>query len=138
MTREPIFVALADMLASLPGVVTVSRRLKHWNDTPPVDQPAVYITQRGETADVVTRQPTRWKIEISLYVYARTTDKTIAPSTVLNPLLDAISDAFLDPRMVQTLGGLVHYARISGRIETDEGSLGDQAVAIVPIEILTV
>lgn len=130
--------ALNDLLAALPGVVTVSRRLKHWNDVPPVDQPAIFIAQRGEMAETTTRQPTKWRIDVTLYVYARTTDKTLSPSTIINPILDAISDAFLDPRTVQTLGGLVHYARISGRIETDEGSLGDQAVAIVPIEIFTV
>ena len=37
----------------------------------------------------------------------------------------------------QTLGGLVHDCRIAGDIETDEGRLGDQAVAIIPIEMMS-
>jgi len=34
------------------------------------------------------------------------------------------------------LANLVRHARIEGRIETDEGVLGDQAVAVIPVEIL--
>ena len=39
-------------------------------------------------------------------------------------------------RNVQTLGGLVSDCWISGKIETDEGALGGQAVAIIPIEMI--
>jgi hypothetical protein len=34
------------------------------------------------------------------------------------------------------LGGLVQHCWIAGRITTDEGVLGGQSVAIVPVEIL--
>jgi hypothetical protein len=56
--------------------------------------------------------------------------------------LDAL-EAALAPSPVtgiQTLGlpGMVRHVTISGKVETDEGVLGDQAVAIVPIEILCV
>ena len=37
---------------------------------------------------------------------------------------------------MQTLGGLAAHAWTAGKIETDEGVLGGQAVAIVPVEIL--
>ncbi|HXP74621.1 MAG TPA: hypothetical protein VN823_10790 [Stellaceae bacterium] len=56
----------------------------------------------------------------------------------MNPLLDAIETA-LAPDLVtnvQSLGGLVAHCWIAGKVETDEGVLGGQAVAIVPIEIL--
>jgi hypothetical protein len=41
---------------------------------------------------------------------------------------------------VQNLGlpMMVQHAYISGKIETDEGVLGDQAIAIVPVEVLCV
>ena len=57
---------------------------------------------------------------------------------VLNPLLDAVEAALApDPvGHVQTLGGLVSHCWIAGRIQTDEGVPGGQAVAIVPVEIL--
>jgi len=31
---------------------------------------------------------------------------------------------------------MVQHAYIAGKVETDEGVLGDQAIAIVPVEIL--
>lgn len=34
-----------------------------------------------------------------------------------------------------TLGSLTYQAWINGKIETDEGTLGGQSVAIVPIRI---
>ena len=59
---------------------------------------------------------------------------------VLNPLLDAV-EAALAPAAttgVQDLGlpAMVQHAAIAGKIDTDEGTLGDQAVAIIPVEIL--
>lgn len=82
--------------------------------------------------------PPRWTLTADLFVYVQAPDDATAPATVINPLLDAI-EAALAPDPVdnlQTLGGLVAHCWIAGKIETDEGVLGGQAVAIVPIEIL--
>ena len=56
----------------------------------------------------------------------------------MNPLLDALETAFGadDPDSPLTLGGLARRVSINGRIETDEGLLGEYAYAIVPVEIL--
>ena len=58
----------------------------------------------------------------------------------LNPLLDAL-EAALAPAPatgIQHLGlpDMIQHAYIAGRVETDQGVLGDQAIAIVPVEIL--
>ena len=58
----------------------------------------------------------------------------------MNHILDKIAAA-LRPRrelgeMKQILDGLVMDCRIDGKIETDEGTLGAQSVAIVPITVL--
>ena len=79
------------------------------------------------------------RLSVELFVYISTAaDPTVAPSQVMNPLIDAIEAALApDPTsLVQSLGGLVDHAWIAGKIESDEGLLGDQAVAIVPIDIL--
>jgi len=41
---------------------------------------------------------------------------------------------------IQNLGlpTMVQHAYIQGKVETDEGVLGDQAVAVIPIEILCI
>lgn len=137
MNREPIYAALFAKLAAVPGFVTMSRRLKHWNDCDKSIQPALYMAQTGESADTVRGQPTRWTLAVDVYVYART-DGELAPGPVINPLIDAIEQA-LAPNAIenaQTLGGLVEWCRVDGAIQTDEGTLGEQLVQIIPVLIL--
>lgn len=135
MTREPIYAALFALLSDIPGVVLSSRRLRHWTDVPPEEQPALFVTQGNEQADTLTGQPTKWLLSVDVYIYANTANGS--PSTILNPIIDSVVDALMPiTGNIQTLGGLVSYCRVSGQIETDEGLLGDQAVAIIPIEIL--
>jgi hypothetical protein len=137
INREAIFTALFALLSTSAGYVTSSRKLQHWNDVTKDLQPALFVTQKGQTAATVRGQPTRWTLSVDVYVYART-DGGLIPGSTLNPLLDAL-EAALAPNAIenaQTLGGLCEWCRIEGAIETDEGTLGDQSVAIVPISIL--
>ncbi len=84
--------------------------------------------------------PTVWTLAVELYVYAHASDPYVAPAMVLNPLVDGV-EAALAPLPVpglQDLGlpAMVQHAYIAGKIETEEGVLRDQAVAIIPVEIL--
>jgi hypothetical protein len=136
MTREPIYAALFALLSGAADFVTASRRLRHWSDVGPAEQPALFVVQKSETAEAKAGLPPKWRALVDVYVYAHAPDETTAPATVLNPLLDAVEAALAPSGAVQTLGGLVSHVFITGKIETDEGVLGGQAVAIVPIEIL--
>ena len=137
MNREAIYSALFTKLSAVAGVTTKSRKLKHWADVPAIEQPALYQAQVKEKVTRQTNQPAIWQLSIDVYLYVNTSDTATAPSQVLNPILDAIV-ASLEPAVgeVQTLGGLVQYCRIAGAIETDEGVLGQQAIALIPIDIL--
>ncbi|HJS32696.1 MAG TPA: hypothetical protein VJ924_11915 [Alphaproteobacteria bacterium] len=137
--REAVYRALFDRLAGTSGVIRASRRLKHWTDVAPVDQPALFQVQKRETPRQDEGLPTRWRFAVDVYLYAHAgADAGAVPAATLNALIDAIEDALApDPASgVQTLDGRVAHCWISGAIETDEGALGPQAVAIVPIEIL--
>jgi hypothetical protein len=86
--------------------------------------------------------PIVWTLYAEFYVYAHSSDPYLAPGTILNPLLDAL-EAALAPAPttgIQHLGlpEMVQHAYIAGKVETDEGILGDQAVAIVPVEVLCI
>jgi hypothetical protein len=143
INREPIYAALFGLLETAADFTAVDRRLRHWSDVSPAEQPALFMAQKTELASVKTLgAPTVWTLAVDLYVYAHSSDPYLAPATVLNPLLDAV-EAALAPSAttgIQDLGlpAMVQHAYISGKIETDEGVLGDQAVAIVPVEILCV
>jgi hypothetical protein len=143
INREPIYAALFGLLETAADFAVVDRRLRHWSDVSPAEQPALFMAQKTELASVKTLgAPTVWTLAVDLYVYVHSSDPYLAPATVLNPLLDAV-EAALAPSAttgLQDLGlpAMVQHTYISGKIETDEGVLGDQAVAIVPIEVLCV
>jgi hypothetical protein len=83
--------------------------------------------------------PEKRTMTFDLYVYVNTGDNDYPPSQIMNSIIDAIDSALAPsgPNDTQTLGGLVSHCWIAGTIETDEGALGDQGVAIIPIEIIT-
>jgi len=139
LTREAIYGALWDLLKALPGFKTKSRRLAHWADVPKSEQPALFMAQAGEVAMPRRGLPAKWHLSVNLYIYVVADDDPYSsPAPALNALLDAV-EAALCPNIYefQTLGGLVHNAWISGKIETLEGVLGGQEVAVIPIEIQT-
>ncbi|HJU15716.1 MAG TPA: hypothetical protein VJ770_04535 [Stellaceae bacterium] len=141
--REPIYAALWDLAASSARFATASRRLRHWSDVSPAEQPALFMSEKGAHAAVrALGAPVVWTLYADFHVYAYAGDPYAAPAQILNPLLDAL-EAALAPSPatgIQNLGlpNMVQHATIAGRIETDEGILGDQAVAIIPVEILCV
>lgn len=148
MTREPIYAAVFKFWSDLtvggaPAFKTATRLLKHWDAVPGEDSPALLMLQKRENATYRKGLPTIWNLDIALYLYVRTNlqnDNTVIPSVILNPLLDAIEAALTiddQANLSCTLGGLVSHCAISGPIEIYEGDLGDELVAIVPLNILT-
>lgn len=137
MNRKAIYGALFDLVSAAPGLVTTSRKLKHWTDVPTDAMPALFQAQGEQQAMVQTGQPTRWLLEASLWLYVATTDQN-NPGISVNDILDALTGMLdLDPaRGPQTLGGLVHFARIEGAIVTSEGTLGDKEVLKIPVRML--
>lgn len=137
MNREAIYQALYDRLATVPGLKTKGRKLKHWSDVPASQQPALFQAQKNELAQRQQGLGTVWTLTVDVYIYTSSPGSAL-PATQLNNITDAI-EAALQPdnpvRNTNTLGGLVQHCRIEGAIETDEGTLGDQAVAIIPIVI---
>jgi hypothetical protein len=136
-TREAIYQALFMRLQTISGFQTTSRKLRHWEDVPQPNQPALFLVQKGETFTRVDGLPPKRVFIAELYLYARSQDPFTPPASILNPLLDAVETMLLpDASGTQTLGGLVQHAWIEGRVETDEGVLGEQAVVILPVRIL--
>lgn len=137
MISEPIYVALFNKLNSIPGVVTKSRILKHWHDVPEEHQPALFMAQGDQTPVVKSWDlPYGWDLRVNVYIYVSRSDDQV-PATILNPILDHIREMLKPkpPTFKETLGGLCQTCFLSGAIETFEGTLGQQEVAIVPITI---
>lgn len=141
--REAIFSALWSLAAQSADFATAARRLRHWSEVSPAEQPALFMSQKGGAATVkALGAPVVWTLSADFYLYAHSSDLFTAPASILNPLIDALEAALMPAPTtgLQDLGlpGMVQHALIVGKVETDEGVLGDQAVAVVPVEILCV
>jgi hypothetical protein len=143
--REAIYSALWTLASGAANFATASRRLRHWSDVSPPEQPAIFMSEKGGTGAVkVWGAPVVWTLYVDLYIYAHSTDVYTPPASILNPLIDAVEAALgpINPMagFWQNLGlpAMVQHTYVAGKIETDEGVLGDQAVAIMPVEILCV
>lgn len=141
MQREPIYSALFALVSGISGIKFSSRRMRSFADVGSGDQPALFMEQKNESCMVETRMPAKWTLNVDLLVLVNTggNDINVIPSSVLNPILDAIVARLTPsaPLGEQTLGGLVHRCRIDGAIEIVEGVQGDQAMAIIPVKVFT-
>lgn len=139
-TLETIDAALFAVLQSSVVFKTSSRRLKFYGDVPPEDQPAMFLAAGDmEPRQLTPGMPVKWRLLRKIWLYAYTQDDTIVPSTIMNPILNAVLTVLkpATPGDRVTLNGLVYNVVESGRVQTDEGLLGPQAVAVIPVEILT-
>lgn len=148
---EALHEALYQRMATIPELVTVSRVLRMWGDVKAAEQPALFVTSGNITPEQQRGLPPKWIVTATLYLYCRNdADPAVPPSTQLNKLISAIQDrmerqpqegvalpyADIQNQFCTTFGGLCSHAWIAGTIETDEGTLGKQAVAIIPIEMV--
>jgi hypothetical protein len=141
--REAIYGALWTLGSGAGSFASANRRLRHWSDVAPAEQPALFMSEKGAHAQIkALGAPVVWTLYADFYIYVHSSDPYGAPAMILNPLLDALENALAPSAAtgIQNLGLplMVQHAYIAGKIETDEGVLGDQAIAIVPVEILCV
>lgn len=152
MNRETIYSTFFKVITDAVNFKTQSRKLKHWADVAnESQQPALFMAQAGEVAERIKGLPTKWILNVKLYLYCLAPNDEDPVTTVMNPLLDIICglietkvDPFdedlrvaLRPGETNNLGiAGVSHVWIEGNIETDEGVLGRQGVAIIPVNIL--
>jgi len=147
--RSEIYRALTDRIQEIEVIRTCEQRLRAYDDVPEAEQPAAFVVAADEMPTYQGRGlPPIWLLRYRLYIYARITngDPKAIGSDALHDILTAIetkmvataAEKVVDPNAYDTtLDGLCSHARIVGTIVKDEGALGEQAVAMVPIEVLT-
>ena len=119
------------------GFLTTGRRLKMWTDV--TEQPALYLRDGDEDVTYPNTILQQQTILADVWIYSNAgADPDVVPIIALNNLLDAVQTAFAadDPDQQRfTLGGLVFWCRVAGRIEKSPGDLDGQAIAVMPVEI---
>lgn len=120
------------------GFAYHSQRLQLWDDVPA--QPSL-ITQEGDERHTQTTRglPLRvWTYSLVIYHQAGRDDSAERPADMSGEILDALDTLFPsdNPDQLQTLGGMVHSAKIVGTVMKDDGALDGQAMIIVPVEVI--
>src|SRR5437667_11385735 len=94
IVREAIYSALWALGAGAAGFTSANRRLRHWGEVAPAEQPALFMSEKGGHAAVKRLgAPIVWTLYAEFYLYAHANDPYLAPGMVLNPLLDALEAA---------------------------------------------
>ena len=144
MDSESIYQALFNRLSNVQGMVSVSRRLKHFNHVNNDQRPALFVTQGNQAENPVKGLNAKIILSADLYLYVFEVDPDKAISTQINNYVDLIRNVikpeFPEICEYQTLNGLVEHCWIDGTIEVYEGvdgMLDGQGIAIIPIQILT-
>jgi hypothetical protein len=118
------------------GFLTFGRRLRYARDVS--EQPALYlrdIDEGLEFQNIILQEQT---IRAEIWIYSNAGENpNVAPVTALNNLLDAVQSAFApDPITGRfTLGGLVHWCRMEGKVDKDPGDISGQAIAAADVLI---
>ena len=132
---EPILAAAWAVASADASWLTKSRNLLHWADVPASGRPALFQSLKSVSVRPLGRGVTALReLRLTYTIYTAHTGATVAQTTLVNAIA-VLADTFapLPGFETQRLGGLAYSAAIDGEIETDEGTLGTDAVAFVPV-----
>jgi hypothetical protein len=75
IVREVIYSTLWELGANSARFTSANRRLRHWADVPPGEQPALFMSEKGGTAAVKKLgAPVVWTLYADFYIYAYSSD----------------------------------------------------------------
>lgn len=116
---------------------TVPAKLRLWADVPPDQQPAVFLVTHKETDEYRNLGLLRRRLELGIWCYTRSDNSP--GGAQLDLLMQAFEAAFIKPddysTNSNTLGGLVYWCRIEGKVFKDPGDLDSQTLLIVPLVV---
>jgi hypothetical protein len=148
VTRETIAASLYAVLdaavGNVVGLVTSSRRLRHFTAVDPGQMPALFVCQvpemvvRPASGAIFTPPIRTMRFEVWLYT-ADPQEDSIVPVQQLNAMVEAIENALAPDPMTGalTLGGQVKTARIEGSIEFHENLTNDgKSIAVIPVAVI--
>jgi hypothetical protein len=137
LVRETVYAALFARVAALSGLKLTSRRVRSISDVPANLFPALFQAQTHQRPIYADGRVVQWELGADVYIYVK--DPAGAnPGALMNPLMDGLQAALaFDNPMGNacTLGGVALRCEI-GPVDTDEGTMGEQAIVRAPITIL--
>ena len=145
-TRNALSAAILNLISGMTfaspigGVstwVTVSNRLRLWTNVDADQQPAVFLVTHQETDEYRGLGLARRRLNYTMWCYCRSDNSP--GSAMLDTMMDAFEVAFKvvdnPSEGSNTLGGLVYWCRIEGKIFKDPGDIDNQTLLIVPLVV---
>lgn len=123
-------------VACTTGFQTFGRRLIDWRQVSA--QPALFLREPDEELEYQSIILQVQTIKAEVWIYSKAGENPdFAPIIGLNNLLDAVQASLApDPNTGRfTLGGLVHWCRMEGKVEKEPGDLDGQAIAVAEVLI---
>jgi hypothetical protein len=148
LNRAAIWGAVAQFFANITDangtkvLKSFYTHAKHWIDVPAELQPSGTLDPTTEKRTVRRGMPPKIEMTALLRIYVATgadIDPTVDANGMLNPIIDAIEAALQIDDVINeacTLGGLVSHCAIDGKLERFSGTLGNEAVVVIPIIII--
>lgn len=151
VNRQVLWDAVGDFFQALVGpdgsgkpFRTFYRSAKAWAIVPPENCPSLNLDPTTEIWKVRQGLPPKLWMNALLRLYVVTNQDGADPLTVdanalLNPLIDAVCNSIIIDDLTSecaTLGGRVSHCAIEGKLERFSGTLGTEAVAVIPITIV--
>lgn len=143
-TRNDVMVAILNIIQGMQfsspinnsmSWNSISNRLRLWGDVAPDQQPSAFLVTHRETDEYRGLGLLRRRLELGIWCYCRSDSEPGSP--LLDTMMEAFEKAFAvsdDPSTnSNTLGGLVYWCRIEGRVFKDPGDIDNQAMLIVPL-----
>lgn len=143
-TRNTVMTAILNVIQNMtfsPNINnaatwrTVSNRLRLWGDVSPDQQPAAFLVSHREMDEYRGLGLVRRRLDLGIWCYTRSDSDPGGPQ--LDTLMESFEKAFnvVDDNSTgcNTLGGLVYWCRIEGRVFRDPGDLDNQTLLIVPL-----
>lgn len=116
---------------------TVGNRLRLWADVAPDQQPAAFVVTHRETNEYRGLGLYRRRLDLQIWCYSRSDSAPGAPD--LDTMMEAFEQAFntVDNPSTgcNTLGGLVYWVRIEGKVFKDPGDIDNQTMLLVPLVV---
>lgn len=118
---------------------TVSNRLRLWGDVSVDQQPAAFLVTHKETDEYRGLGLLRRRLDLGVWCYCRSDNAPGAP--MLDTMMDAFEASFIQQGVdnvsqnLNTLGGLVYWIRLEGKVFKDPGDLDNQTLLIVPFTV---
>jgi hypothetical protein len=145
-TRNQVMAAILNVIqgmtfsAAINGTTTwntVSNRLRLFSDVAADQQPAAFLVTHNEMDEYRGLGLLRRRLNLGVWCYSR------SDSTPGGPQLDTMLEAFEAAFNIadnfstncNTLGGLVYWCRIEGKIFKDPGDLDNQTLLIMPLVV---